>query len=237
MLAHLKPSPSTSGHVVDATIPLLVKETHDQAISVLAAALPGHLSALLQSEEALSSSTIALIAKEMGNSKPIIRRALSSVVGYAIWSNAALDTGSAKAFTKAVHPSLENALKTISANPLTSSAGPVEGYIAAACLMGPFTESGTFSFVFYLAMVVYWRCAGLFSTPNPSLQALSATGTKPSFLLWDKVYVKVTDAEDQLWLLRACEAVFSFFASDLKKNETLRCVLCHLVVCVCHMLI
>lgn len=140
MLAHLKPSPSASVGIVEIALPLLAKETHDPAIAALAAALPTHLSVCIGSNASLPAPTITLIAKEMGNSKPVIRRAFSSLVGHAIWSNADLSTESAKTFAKAVYPSLENALRTITANPLTSSAGPVEGYIAAACLMGPFSE-------------------------------------------------------------------------------------------------
>lgn len=57
---------------------------------------------------------------------------------------------------------------------------------------------------------------------NTSIQALTALGAKPSFLLNDKVYTKVTDPKDQIWLLRACEAFTKYFTQDLEKNEALR---------------
>jgi len=40
--------------------------------------------------------------------------------------------------------------------------------------------------------------------------------------LWDKVYQKVTDAEEEYWLLRAADAAMEYFTGDLQKNEHLR---------------
>lgn len=42
---------------------------------------------------------------------------------------------------------------------------------------------------------------------NTFLHSSLSMSPKPSFLLWDKVYRKVTAAEDQVWLLRALEAL------------------------------
>lgn len=56
---------------------------------------------------------------------------------------------------------------------------------------------------------------------NPVVQGITAS-SKPSFLLWDKVYQKVTDSEDEKWLLRASDATLQYFKSDLSKNESLR---------------
>lgn len=47
-----------------------------------------------------------------------------------------------------------------------------------------------------------------------------ATGTKPSFLLWDKVYQKLTDIEDQTWLLRASEAALRYYGPQLNTNQS-----------------
>jgi len=48
---------------------------------------------------------------------------------------------------------------------------------------------------------------------------------KPSFLLWDKVYQKTTDIEDEKWLLRAIDVALQFFQNELSKNEPFRFVL------------
>ena len=48
---------------------------------------------------------------------------------------------------------------------------------------------------------------------------------KPSFLLWDKVYQKLGGEEDERWLLRATEAVLSYFKDQIMENEQSRYVL------------
>lgn len=57
---------------------------------------------------------------------------------------------------------------------------------------------------------------------NAALQSLIATGAKPSFLLWEKVYQKLAEPEDQVWLLRAGEAVLEFHKSEILKSEQTR---------------
>lgn len=59
---------------------------------------------------------------------------------------------------------------------------------------------------------------------NATTQALANTASKPSFLLWDKVYQKLSSVEDETWLLRALQTTLSFLKSDLMKNEQLRFV-------------
>ena len=60
---------------------------------------------------------------------------------------------------------------------------------------------------------------------NPAIAAIAAGGTKQSFLLWDKVYQKLSDEDDEHWLLRACDAALQYFANEFSKNEALRYVL------------
>jgi hypothetical protein len=60
---------------------------------------------------------------------------------------------------------------------------------------------------------------------NTTIQALRSTSTKPSFLLWDRVYQKLTDDEDQEWLLRASEVAMVFLKDVSLKNEQLRFVI------------
>jgi ABC-type branched-subunit amino acid transport system ATPase component len=57
---------------------------------------------------------------------------------------------------------------------------------------------------------------------NTTIQSLSSASSKPSFLLWDKVYQKVLEVEDQTWLLRAGSATFSFLHDELAQNLQLR---------------
>jgi hypothetical protein len=144
LLSSLDPATSVSEAIVQITVPLLSKETHDNATSLLASAITPHIVFLFCSDIHISPETVTLIAKEMTNSKPSIRRAFCSMVGRALWSYGEMTSASSHAFAKAVLPSFEANLKNIAANPLGSSAGPLEGYIALALLLGPFLHSGLF---------------------------------------------------------------------------------------------
>ena len=66
---------------------------------------------------------------------------------------------------------------------------------------------------------------------NATVQSLLATGAKPSFLLWEKVYQKLAEAEDQVWLLRAGEAVLSFYKDEMMKSEQTRYVWTLVEIC------
>lgn len=55
-----------------------------------------------------------------------------------------------------------------------------------------------------------------------NVDALTGTSTKPSFLIWDKVYQKLTEAEDAQWLLRAADLVVPKLEADLLKHQHLR---------------
>jgi len=40
--------------------------------------------------------------------------------------------------------------------------------------------------------------------------------------LWDKVYQRVTEKDEEQWLVRAVESSILFFSEELLKNEQLR---------------
>lgn len=66
----------------------------------------------------------------------------------------------------------------------------------------------------------------------PSADTISRSATvqailspsKPSFLVWDKVYQKLTDVEEETWILRAIESTATFFSAEVAKTEQLRFV-------------
>lgn len=145
MLAFLAPSPTVSTVLIQSTAPLLSKETHEGATAVLATALPGHLSYLLKTDTPIPQDAAVLIAKEMNSTKPGVKRAFCVLAG-TVFSDPEVDFGTGKAydFAKSLIPSLENNLKSIATNPLNSSAGPLEGYIAVSVLLGPLSKTKKF---------------------------------------------------------------------------------------------
>ena len=142
MLRSLPPSSSTSPEVISSVPALLTKETNDPAIEALGSALSSHLSSQLRGNETLPALTITTIMKELANGKPQIRRAFYSAVGDAVWSLDSLETEASAALIKAMLPALEISLKNVSANPVGVAAGPLEGYVAIALLLGPLKRGG-----------------------------------------------------------------------------------------------
>lgn len=57
-----------------------------------------------------------------------------------------------------------------------------------------------------------------------TVDVLVGTTTKPSFLIWDKVYQKLSDADDARWLLRATHLALPTLVSELVKHLHLRYV-------------
>lgn len=51
---------------------------------------------------------------------------------------------------------------------------------------------------------------------------LMGTPTKPSFLVWDKVYQKLSEADDMRWLLRATDLAVPKLESELVKHQNQR---------------
>ena len=140
MLRFLAPAASVSATLIQNTTPLLAKETHEGATSVLAAALPPHIIFLLR-EGSLLPETTQLIAKEMSSVKPGVRRAFCGLAGSVFFHGQdVVETESGAGFAKALLPSFELSLKAVSSNPLNSSSGPFEGYVAVATLLGPFSQ-------------------------------------------------------------------------------------------------
>jgi hypothetical protein len=142
MLQSLPPSPTTSPEVVSSAPALLIKETNDPAIAALGSALSSHLSYQLRGNEVLPAPVTSSIVKELANAKPSIRRAFYSAVGGAIWTLDSLETEASAALIKEIIPALETSLKNVSANPIGAAAGPLEGYVAVALLLGPLERSG-----------------------------------------------------------------------------------------------
>ncbi|KAG6884723.1 hypothetical protein C0993_008704 [Termitomyces sp. T159_Od127] len=206
MLAHLVPSPNISDSLVQTTAPLLAKEIHEGATAVLAGALAPHIIFLLKFGT-VAPETTTLIAKEMGNMKPGVRRAFCGLAGTILVGGLDFGEDQVLSFAKVIVPALEGNLKTVAANPLNASAGPLEAYIATTVLFGPLAKTGKFNDVI---------------SKNAALTSIATGSTKPSFLLWDKVYQKLSDSLDQKWLLQAWEASLFYLKSDFTKNENLR---------------
>ncbi|TFY63660.1 hypothetical protein EVJ58_g3122 [Rhodofomes roseus] len=204
MLGYVEPSPTVSAAILETGLPLLAKETHDAAVSALSSSLTPHLGYCLREDVAVPPDATSVLVKEMNSSKPVIRRAFCVLVASAFWDLQSLPTTTSESLGRALLPAFETNLKTVASGPLTAAAGPLEGYTATAVLLGPFAASGKFDD---------------FISRNSTLQSILAAGVKPSFLLWEKVYQKLSGADDEAWLLRASEATLAHYSKELLPNE------------------
>lgn len=144
MLATIPPSAEVSAIVMQNVPQLLVKETNDAAVGVLASIMTLHLTFILKANIEVPADATTVITKEMTNAKPVIRRAFVSITGSALWNVDTVDTDAVLAFSAGITSALETNLKIVIANPLAATVGPLEGYVALALLMGPLTNTGKF---------------------------------------------------------------------------------------------
>ncbi|KAI5991791.1 armadillo-type protein [Pisolithus marmoratus] len=207
MLSVVQPSPGVSPFIVKALPPLILKETSDISIAILASTLPPHLTYLLQSNTDIPVETRTSLAKEMANAKPALRKSFVSIVGATLWNLPSLNSEPAITFVNSIKGSLETNLKSVSMNPLGAVAGLLEGYVALAVLLGPISKSGQF--------------ADLVAR-NTSVEIIAGTPTKPSFLVWEKLYQRLGDTREETWLLRCVDLVIEHLETELLKNENLR---------------
>ncbi|CAE7122272.1 unnamed protein product [Rhizoctonia solani] len=192
--------------VLNSVVPSVAKDGKEDGWAPVGALLK---TALAQNEE-ISKEVVAALTKEMSSSKVPVRRAACAAVGNALWElgvDAESWTPAATSFLTALSPALEANLKTTSATPLNLPAGPLEGYIATAIAFARGGKDGI-------------------ASKNPVLTGIAGTAAKPSFLLWDKVWSKVNDALEEIWLVRAAVATFEWFEEgSVKKADGVKSAL------------
>ncbi len=99
-----------------------------------------HFVYLLKEGTSLPKDAIQIISREMTGSKPALRRLCACWVGTSFGAAVIHASLTVEAFVDGLLPSLESNLKTVASNPLGNSAGPLEGFIAIACLLGPISQ-------------------------------------------------------------------------------------------------
>lgn len=146
MLAFLQPSPGVSQVLVETAIPLLAKEQNEGATAALAASLGAHITFLLKNDSDRLKDVTQLIVKEMNSAKAAVKRAFVALAGDIFYEGSdSLEGEKAMGFAKALLPAFETSLKNVSGNVVNNPAGPLEGYVAVAVLLGPLLRSGQFS--------------------------------------------------------------------------------------------
>ncbi|KAL5483042.1 GCN1 [Sanghuangporus weigelae] len=208
ILHMIRPSPIVSASIVENVPPLLVKESSDIVVQQLARAAVPHFVFVLRADAGVPSSSLNTLVREMQGSKPALRRSLSCLIGAVLFQCAEEDirTPAFDGLRRAAVPVFEANLKAVAANPLGGSASPLEGYVALASLLGPVRKCHDFDL----------------SSHNAIIQSLVVSAGKPSFLLWDKVYQKLSSEEEETWLGRALSEAFTSLIAEIEKLDFIR---------------
>jgi hypothetical protein len=142
MLAAVPPSLADSTVLVGLAFTVLSKEPNEAVTPSIFRVVSSHLPILLVSGVEVEASHIATLVKSLQDTKSAVtRRAASGALGNVLWT---LDEEEIKIneaiskLAKALIPALEVNLKNVSSNPLSSPAGPLEGYVAVSLLKGAF---------------------------------------------------------------------------------------------------
>ncbi|KAG2052951.1 hypothetical protein BDR06DRAFT_1055412 [Suillus hirtellus] len=136
MLAMMLPSTEVLATVIQNVPQLLMKEMNDTAIGVLVLIMAVHLTFILKANMEVLTHTTAVIAMEMTNTKPVVRRAFVSIAGSALWNIDRVDANAVLAFSMGITSALETNLKVVTTNPLTATVGPLEGICCPCSVHG-----------------------------------------------------------------------------------------------------
>jgi hypothetical protein len=226
-LASLKPNKSFSPSLIKLCCDLLGKETNENALMSVGATIQRHLKFLINSGIEIDPTAVQAISKSMQDPKPVIRKAICSAIGLSLWRPSRVDlevpedsdtkdsenTGQQaqihSSFLVTLAKAFEANLKNASTNPLASTGGPFEGYVAVALC-------GSSLFHHHAAIQAMWK-------NNPVLCSLAVATPKPSFLFLDRLYRKSTAApEESMWLARALDSIFERVKSELDQDTAFR---------------
>ncbi|TIA83681.1 hypothetical protein E3P98_00634 [Wallemia ichthyophaga] len=191
LLSYVPTGDNISQSIAETLPSLIAKENNDTAMQSLTSALAPHL-AYAVAHGGVSASALTPLVSGLGSTKPVVKRATGVCVGDVIWS--VNDLGKLEPFVKTVLPAFDAELKTVSASALTAPAGALVGYIVVATMSHVAGLEGRSAVVEEFIQ-------------SQNMRSVTALGSKPSFLLNDKIYRKLTTYHEELWFRRSLEAV------------------------------
>ncbi len=210
-LAFLPPSTADSPAVCECIFALVEKEQAEGSCRTgLQAAFP-HISHLLDQDkfEGVKPAASAL-NKLLQHAKPPVRHAANDITGTEIFGRAPQSketvTDAWKSFLEALLPALKAGLENASQG-TKAPAGPLEGYVAAALLVGRFRS------------LEIPAATSLATSELVRQLSASAGSTKPSFILNDKVVRKLSTDTERIWLLDALGALLDAESATIGNDE------------------
>lgn len=228
MLSTITPSDVASAEIVGMLAPLMARETAEQSMRAMAQALERHLAfSLQQGNSSPSKAVLQALAKDMANTKTIVRNQFADAVGSALWLAGRSSSGwspEASDLAELAVPALLGYLKATSTatTPAGSSSNVIgaltEGYVAAAIGLAFLSSSASEKTQTALSK-------------DPFFNTIGQLSPKPSFLLSERLQRRVIQEDTtsepatraRTWLIRALDALLERHAKALGVQQ--RCVL------------
>lgn len=188
------PNESNSPGLLGSMAPVLLKETQPSSVAAAVDAVSKHIHFLLEHDVEVPSAFMKAFIGKTSSPKPPVRAAALCGMYPAICACEPGMTCFSKeqknwlAFWKDLLPSLGTSVKSALSSALTSPEAALEGCIATALIWGAISQEHSL------------RDSAL---PLAPLDALLATGAKPSFLLNEKVAQKMSELHTVHWHAKA----------------------------------
>ncbi|KAI1317575.1 translational activator of GCN4 [Mortierella claussenii] len=182
-------SESVSVKSLQGLNPMTAKESNETAVTLGIDATILHLQVLLASGKDVPEITATIKAgvAALGSPRASLRKTWARGMGSLIW-NAEYAQESVKNVSLFLTP-LVTAFNNIQKAPLTYKDGPLEGYVAVG--------------------VAYRLAQSGDASAHKLLKSALIVSPKPSLVLFDKVYTKLTTAEEGVWFVHALEALIA----------------------------
>ncbi|CAG8528557.1 17533_t:CDS:10, partial [Acaulospora morrowiae] len=195
-LGYIHQSPGVVKIVIDGLLPIVSKESNETSLSKAISTLKLHTGVLLRAEKdkEVVEKVTDFIVNGLSSAKTGVRKAWAILIGRLVWEEAGSPSASLCNVTQQSLTPLLSTLEKIQANPLNFLGGPIEGYIATAIIEG---------------RAINWKNEEINTLirSKKHTQNILVNSPKPSFLLWDKIYLKLNTIEEGSWFLRSLEGV------------------------------
>ncbi|KAF9179251.1 translational activator of GCN4 [Haplosporangium sp. Z 11] len=182
-------SESVSAKALSGLTTMTGKETNEAAVTLGIDASILHLEVLLAAGKDIPEVAASIKAgvAALGSPRASLRKTWARGMGALIW-HSGYAPESAKSVSLFMEP-LIKAFNNIQKAPLTYKDGPLEGYVAVAS--------------------AYRLAQGGDAAAQQLIKSALVVSPKPSLVLFDKVYTKLTTAEEGVWFVHALEALMS----------------------------
>ncbi|KAL9618193.1 MAG: hypothetical protein Q9160_007089 [Pyrenula sp. 1 TL-2023] len=190
LLSFLPMQLKVSTEILSSTVQVTSKETNEGVIEVLASAICRHLSTMLRDDVLIDKPVCDLVLNGCKDRKPHLRKVWILKLGRTLWSCdlSAASTSRNEKFVESALKQMQINFNDILANPMPAlSSGLIaSGYVPIALFGSKLPDGHSIS-----------------ANSSSILQSSLTISPKPSFLLNPRVYTKIMEEEELLWVVRA----------------------------------